>query len=59
MATATSKTTKLSIPHTEEEGIAIAGVLEQREPNADTKGRRIALASPLHKVHQLSTDTEG
>lgn len=39
------QTTKVSIPHTEEEGINIAGVLEQWEPNADTKGRRIALAS--------------
>lgn len=37
------KSTKLSIPHTILPGINLVGVLEQTEPDAETRGRRIAL----------------
>ena len=37
------KTTKVAVPHTIRQGIAIAGVLEQVAPEEPTQGRRIAL----------------
>ena len=37
------KTTKVAVPHTIQQGIAIAGVLEQVAPEEPTQGRRIAL----------------
>ncbi|KAI1789589.1 ectomycorrhiza-regulated esterase [Ganoderma leucocontextum] len=37
------KTTKIAVPHTAQQGIAIAGVLEQVAPGESTRGRKIAL----------------
>lgn len=41
----TKKTTKLTIPHNIEHGVNIVGVLEQLEPERETRGRKIALVS--------------
>lgn len=41
----TKKTTKLTIPHNIEHGVDIVGVLEQLEPERETRGRKIALVS--------------
>lgn len=43
------KTTKLFIPHPDEEGVQIAGVLEQVAPEEPTQGRRIAFVSNTTK----------
>ncbi|EIM86130.1 alpha/beta-hydrolase [Stereum hirsutum FP-91666 SS1] len=40
---ATRRSTKVSIPHTGLPGVNLVGILEQVEPNAATRGRRIAL----------------
>lgn len=49
----TKKTTKLTIPHNIEHGVDIVGVLEQLEPERETRGRKIALVSS--KVSYTST----
>lgn len=41
----TKKTTKLTIPHNIEHGVNIVGVLEQLEPERETRGRKIAIVS--------------
>ncbi len=37
------KTTKLVIPHPDEEGVTMVGVLEQVAPEGPTQGKKIAL----------------
>lgn len=46
MATTSKRTTKISIPHTLEEGCSLVGVLEQVDPDEPTQGRKIALVRP-------------
>jgi hypothetical protein len=60
MQTTTKKTTKLTIPHTLEPGVNLVGVLEQLEPDAPTRGRKIALVRYqinfcLHEITPVMT----
>ncbi|ETW82132.1 Esterase/lipase/thioesterase [Heterobasidion irregulare TC 32-1] len=45
---ASRQSTKVSIPHTSEDGISIVGSLEQLEPTKPTQGRKIALFYAPH-----------
>ena len=41
------KSSKIYIPHTEDEGCNIVGILEQLDTDGDTQGRSIALVRPV------------
>ena len=47
------KTSKIYIPHTEDEGCNIVGILEQLDADSNTRGRPIALVQSSSSLYRV------
>lgn len=50
------KSSKIYVPHTEDEGCNIAGILEQLDADGDTHGRPIALVQSNPPLYRMGRD---